>query len=176
MASLVLPRWLVYSKAHRSGRRLFPKPKISYFTKAKADSRLPSHYSGATTITESDLPGQFENWEYRFWGPVTTHEGDKVLCWQCRACMTMVLDKAARKDHHERDGCTRKLVDAYNICLDKSFCVVCNVYTKAKRWGVPLCSKRCQTAFTSQTGLVQPFRITEALEKVKIKHDAVNGS
>lgn len=174
MATLVLPRWLIYSKAHSSGRRLFPKPKLSYYP-AKPDPRLPSHYSGSS-LTEPTLPGEFANWEYRFWGPVTTYEGDKVLCWQCRVCSTMVLDREARKEHHEREGCTRKLTDAYKICLDKGFCVVCNVYTKQKRWGVPLCSDKCQKDFTTKNSFVQPFKICEALEEVKKKHLIANGS
>jgi hypothetical protein len=153
---------------------LFPKPKLPVPV-FKADSRLPAHYS-AQSLTEPSLPGEFANWEYRFWGPVTTHEEDKVLCWQCRACMTMLLDKDSRNEHKEREGCTSKLVAAYKICLDKGFCIVCNVYTKGKRWGVPLCSDKCAKEFTSKNNFVQPYKLREALEEVKKKYDAANGS
>jgi hypothetical protein len=174
MSAIVLPRWLVYSKAHRSGRRLFPKPKLPVPT-FKADSRLPAHYS-AQSLTEPDLPGEFANWEYRFWGPVTMRESDQVVAWQCRACLTMLLPKDMRNEHKEKCGCTTKLVAAYKIMLDKGFCFICNVYTKQKRWGVPLCSEKCEKDFTSKNNFVQTYRLREALEEVKKKHDVANGS
>jgi hypothetical protein len=171
VATIALPRWIVNRKCINSGRRLFPKPLLP-IEAPPVDSRLPAHYQGNPTATRNTLPGDFENAEYRFWGPVTRHLDSMIIAWQCRACSTILLSKEDRKKHQEEKQCTIKLVGAYQILLEKGFCVICNVYTKNKGWGVPLCSDVCKTKFTSDQDYVQSGGLHIALETIRLRKEA----
>src|SRR5882757_2667027 len=77
--------------------------------------------------------------DYRYWrglpssASIVSNRGFAI----CRCCEQVVCSKDARKEH-KKLGCGGKLEDAYNMLKRSKQCIICNLATNKKVYGLPL--------------------------------------
>lgn len=159
MASIRIPRYLIHGAAG-GGVRLFPRP--PHFVEEKKHEQK--------YVTNEQKPvGDFHNWEYRFWCPVS-YNSPKGLetVYQCRACLHIARTKDERREHHNGEvQCTVRLINSYNDLIKQGSCVICGKHQSKKKWGVPMCSDVCEKAWCEAE--VQPNTLFIALEAEKVR-------
>lgn len=144
-----LPMYIITRKCMPGGRRLAPKPTVSYVYPASTASEygarhLPTAYQPHTALIEVNEESNtfaseigFQFWEFRYWAIETF---DKMQVAVCRACEAVETTKEKRKTHHKNHKCTTTLVAAYSLLLKGQMrCVICDDFTTFKKFGVPLC-------------------------------------
>jgi hypothetical protein len=103
------------------------------------DGKEPSyHINNEHTIVLTDDKLKFANWEYRFWAVELMNWTPQ--CAECRNCRKVFGNMTTRRKHPAEHDCFRTLIGAYELLLRDKKCVICDKYTSAKAWGVPLCS------------------------------------
>lgn len=155
MAEIQLPRYLIAQKCLWGGWRqpskpVFVRPMIEHF---------PVRVEVKETPCAPHLIG-FDGWEYRFWAAVPSECKRSVIA-ECRGCMSVFSDAVARREHIGKMGCSKRLTAAYKLLLRDKLCVICNMRSYQEKWGVPLCSKTCMTAWASVES--QPDALKAAL-------------
>lgn len=98
------------------------------------DSMLPRHYHRNNNSAQA--PGNIPEDEYKYYA------GDRDPSFgraYCRWCLRWV-DTDYLKTHRAQTNCAH-MVDIVSALLHKDdLCVVCQKFTKSRRWGVPLCA------------------------------------
>jgi hypothetical protein len=176
-----LPRWLLRHIVRPENHRLVgKKPKFfpgeSYWSRGAShynahgshhapirsysnwDAKLqrfvdkPPHSAGKV----EEIPHLNMN-DYRLWAQVRwpgAQSDSSLIMARCRWCherFPLREFKQVVKTHKERCHFTYNLREVYGILLQKGQCVVCNVHTKANRWGIPLCGDGCEKAWMYAT-------------------------
>ena len=135
----------ICEKAFEAGvRGVRPLPPSSLETNRRARRRAGFHKTVGTTVPDGNLGDS----EYRFWVGV---KEDCSMFAMCRACRMSVYGEKERENHKKDEklhvagmACTQQLIEVYKRLLTDGRCVVCNGYTKGKKWGVPLCGEKCE--------------------------------
>lgn len=161
MANIRVPRWILAQMCLPAGRRTGKKPVFKapcICTSSSSHWSTPKKKEG---YASTDIPGVFENWEYRFWAMTSWPLNTNVFA-ECRCCShTEGEDITLRRLHFKQGKCTRKLIAAYKLLQKDSLCVICDHRTNHEKWGVPLCSSSCEQAFCETEA--QPKALTAAL-------------
>lgn len=155
----MLPSWIVGSKtiyhtSTRPSKRVRPdwikehyrtmshQPRTRVITGPQ--QRLPGIIITSTKLVPART-GPLHLNEYRFW---RAFEGRG----RCRQCLKLFDTQKERIAHQKAEGCTRILVDAYDLLLRDMKCVVCDNKTDKSKWGVPLCNNVCLYRWQFETG------------------------
>lgn len=144
-----VPRWHLFNIVFSTGRRLDKFQKLT-ITKSTTDVRTP--LNGLSTSRQlavvKDRLFSFDNEEYRFWcvemGENTNSKELIPRAASCRFCGTIAYTTSSRKKHMEEHQCTTKLIVCYNSLLKDGKCVVCDILTQERKWGVPLHKGVCE--------------------------------
>lgn len=173
MSIITIPRWFIRHQAIRTGMRLPVRPKfVSPVTDRKQWGFIPTVIppnSGPISDVDIRRPidavtgDKFDPADFRFWG-VYLNIYNVVQKCTCRNCGGVVISQHLRRHHSEVLECYDKLVKAYNLLELDSKCVICNVKTSSRKWGVPLCSKKCVNDWCFHT--IRPESVSAALELV----------
>lgn len=167
----LVPRWMIRKICQKNGfrldkRELWKPPnevKVAQFPLVplnKHNRHVESCTIERQVQTLGDKKFEFENWEYRFWC-VEVNGGAPSLAF-CRRCSSTFFHKKPRRAHLAENGCSKRLVEAFALLLRDKKCVVCDVLTTYKEWGVPLCNKNyCKDRFMHDD--TQPESLESAL-------------
>ena len=170
-----VPRYLIAKKTILGGQRgdklvLLPKPVvphqspniIGYRPKIKQGTQVKETSDSLIPI---DTSMNFSNWEYRFW---CLEMHGSLGSATCRCCETMLHDEGPRKKHLNINGCSTKLLAAYELLLRDARCVVCDNLTANKKWGIPLClSQACMLNFMHEEAV--PMSLCQAMTLVETR-------
>jgi hypothetical protein len=154
VCQVVLPRYMIRQKCLWGGWRQATKP-VLLVPVSKPQANIIDTVKACGLV----LPG-FMHWEYRFWA-ATLSEDKLSTIGECRACGAVLSSEKGRRLHGADMGCSGKLTDAYKLLLKDSICVICNMRSYKTKWGVPICSEACNTAWCGVES--QPQALTLAL-------------
>lgn len=170
----VAPLSLLRQINYRTGARLpkfpaLPKPTPIVFppvvmgphNRIRANQSIAIRFSDDVKVTLADKVCNFEHWEYRFWRVELNANRTGITNVVCRACQEILLTKTGRERHKEMKGCYQTLVEAYRLLLADQICVICNAATTQRRWGLPMCSMRCEEQWLHEVD--QPEALSAAI-------------
>jgi hypothetical protein len=154
-----LPNW-IYDKLYFAGGVRQKKAKRWYEAQegvSRGGSCSPSFiFRGDARKGDSVTMG-----ELRYWCglPGTTN-----LCYaSCRCCREVIRFAAERKEH-KRQGCGSSLERAYKRLAKTKDCIICNLATKRRLYGLPLCCKDCEQEFMYSN--IQPDPLRAQLKEI----------
>lgn len=96
--------------------------------------------------------------DYRYWCGYNNSKSREYAA--CRFCGDVCVTYEIRKTH-QKSGCAGKLTQAINYLGRDKLCVICNIRTTKKIWGLPICSKECEFAWSYE--IRQPDALRAAL-------------
>jgi len=101
--------------------------------------------------------------DYRYWCGIPPSSTAKKGFASCRCCGSVLVTKKLRTDH-KKEGCGARLEEAFKMLRRTKECVICDLATHRKVYGLPMCSKDCEYEweFVSTT----PAVLRAALEVV----------
>lgn len=140
-----VPIALIRRVCFPSGQRL-PKLKRIEFPPKAIVNPVTKPYSGYTVSTFDATKGNLEKQQYQFFvGRTRTNDNSAT----CRWCGVVGYGDHYQREHGKGEGskigCKKKLTDLYKtFCVNKQ-CMMCDNATMKTTWGVPLCSKECET-------------------------------
>lgn len=79
--------------------------------------------------------------DFRYW---KAYRDSSYCLTSCRCCGSVFSYKEARKQHMSGEGrCGARLEEAYKRLKRSKTCVICELETHQKTYGLPLCGKDC---------------------------------
>ena len=101
--------------------------------------------------------------DYRYWcGLSPTARVNKGYA-SCRGCGEVFITKDGRKAHKSQ-GCGVKLEEAYKLLRRTTKCMICQLDTHRKVYGLPMCCKDCEFEWEYVT--TTPMTLRYVLEEV----------
>lgn len=160
-----LPDWVVAKGLWAGGVRLPERPKLDY--KAPTTNFGPNlplfnpllkGGSGTLTIDGDTLTYG----DFRYWSGY--NNAASMAYSACRKCGEVCLTAEGRKEHLKK-GCGPVLTKAFQALGRDKMCVVCDLKTPKRIWGIPVCCKdceyewkfttRCPTSLHAAIGLIE---------------------
>lgn len=139
------------------------KPKRPKLEAPKVASFLPV---SAVTHGKGDALSQGD---LRYWVGFRSTNGISNGYAACRACGEVCTDKETRRKHMKDQGCGWLLTEAYKALLRDRKCVVCDLVTTRRVWGVPMCCKDCEAEWSFVTRCPDALRAAKEYVKTWVR-------
>ena len=160
------PTWLIRHICKPENHRLPKRPDNWYSSRGQsewqnrfdrpwersrpAERYLPTHYANQG---KTDRVRHLETNDYRLWSEVRDGLSWKnaradLIKARCRWCLCRIqlkdFEAQARKLHKNACALTTSLRLVYEHLLKGGCCVVCDRVTPKQKWGLPICSPKCE--------------------------------
>jgi len=162
MAEILVPQYITTQMCMPYGTRQSKKPMLPVESNLVACYVRTKYGVIKGGYTPKEVPGVFENWEYRFWMCEFNTKNTPIP--ECRACGAIGPLSAAGRKSHFVGGCAKKLCKAYELLKKDARCVICDIKTSRTNWGVPLCEGMCTQKWCESD--CQPKSLLNALQLI----------